>query len=60
VKHEGTRKEGRWEDRKKHGKKRIIETFPMKNFWESGRGWQPRPIREDFNVFPFSPMTNDK
>jgi hypothetical protein len=31
----------------------------MKNFGESGRGWQPRPIKEGSYFFLFSPMTND-
>jgi len=26
---------GSWEDRKKHGEKRIIETILIKSFWES-------------------------
>ena len=44
---------------KGHKEKKSIQTIPIKNFGESGRGWQPQPIREGFNAFLFSPMTND-
>ena len=44
----------------KYCEKKTIKIILIKSFWKSGRGWQPRPIKEGIYVFLFSPMTNDK